>query len=308
MSNRIILLVLSILLFSGYARSQAVTYDLSEEEQELKGLFDQLRTSASDEEKKNINLKIIEWLDDILQDDRSFSYPFTITDKIGILNSDDHLLRIYNWNVVYAGNIPVYYGFVQHYNKKKDEYDYWQLEDASEELSTPEMKTLGPDQWYGALYYQIITCKLGRETYYTLLGWDGNNSLINRKVIEILTFGTIGKPRFGKAVFQFVDESRPEHLLTKKKRILFEYSAKGSMMLKYDAKKEFIFFDHLEPIELKYKDLRQFYAPNMMQDILRLEKGIWVHTPNAELFREKSKSTKDQLPPRSDNLLEGPKG
>ena len=71
--------------------------------------------------------------------------------------------------------------------------------------------------------------------------------------------------------------------------MLFEYSSRASMVLKYNSEKEFIFYDHLAPIDPKYKDIRQFYAPDMTQDLLRMKKGMWVLESDADLRRDSVK-------------------
>jgi len=306
MNFRSVFLLITVLFLNTTLFGQELAYNLSEEEQELNIIFDSLRLAQTDAEKATLNNKVIDWLSDILDDDRSFSYNFSIVDKIGILNSDDGRMRIYNWNVLFAGNVPKYYAFVQYYHPKKDEYFVYQLHDKSDELTNPALKSLGADDWYGSLYYQIITCKDKEGPFYTLLGWDGNNSLVNRKVIDILSFSSIGKPRFGRTVFELQDEKIPGKPNKKLKRVIFEYSARASMILKYDPIKDFIFFDHLAPIELKYKDIRQYYGPDMTQDIMKFKNGIWVHQLNADLRRAKRKSEEPEKPARSDNFMSKP--
>lgn len=300
----ILLLILSVT--GTNLSAQNLEYNLTDEEQELNSIFDSLRKAQTDEEKISLNNKVIEWLSDILEDDRSFSYNFSIVDKIGIINSDDGKVRIYNWNVIYSGNTPKYYGFVQYFHPKKDEYFVYQLFDKSDEITNPTLKSLGADDWYGSLYYQIITCKDKDGRFYTLLGWDGNNALVNRKIIEVLSFSNMGKPRFGRTVFEMQDEKTPGKPNKKMKRLIFEYSARASMLLKYDPVKDFIFFDHLAPIDLKYQGIRQYYAPDMMQDILKLKNGIWIHQEHADLRRDKRKSEEPEKPVRSDNFMAKP--
>ena len=39
---------------------------------------------------------------------------------------------------------------------------------------------LSENSWFGALYYKIIPV-VKNKTYYTLLGWDGNDMFSNKK-------------------------------------------------------------------------------------------------------------------------------
>lgn len=287
-------ILFSILLLAGSSslKAQTSTYSLQEEEMAITALFDSLKTARDDESRKAINAKIITWWEDVLQDEESFNYNYSIIDKVGILKSADEKVRIYNWNVLYEGRKPVYYAFIQYKNSKKDEIQVWFLQDRSDEMKDADLKTLGHEDWYGCLYIDIIPTKYKDEMHYTLLGWDGNNALVNRKMIDILWFSPSGKPRFGKSIFRLEDPETGSKRSKKLKRMIFEYSARASMVLKYNAEKEFIFYDHLAPIDPKYKDMRQFYAPDMSQDLLRFKKGFWVLESNADLRRN---------PPKKDN-------
>ena len=48
------------------------------------------------------------------------------------------------------------------------------------------------DQWVGAQYYELIESKNKFQTYYTLLAWDGNDLLTNKKMIDVLWFDDRG--------------------------------------------------------------------------------------------------------------------
>lgn len=304
---RYILFSILLLASSVSLKAQPSTYSLQEEEIAVTALFDSLKTARDDESRKAINSRIIAWWEDVLQDEESFNYNYSIIDKVGILKSADEKVRIYNWNVLYEGRKPVYYAFIQYKNSKKDEIQVWFLEDRSDDMKDADLKTLGHEDWYGCLYFDIILTKHKDETLYTLLGWDGNNALINRKMIDILWFSPSGKPRFGKSVFQLEDPETSSKRSKKLKRMIFEYSARASMVLKYNAEKEFIFYDHLAPIDPKYKDMRQFYAPDMSQDLLRFKKGFWVLEPNADLRRNPpKKDTKGKKEPDKKDLINQP--
>lgn len=294
-------LIIVILIVLGYftATSQESTYNLSEEEASVSALFDSLKTARDDASRKEINEKIVAWWEEILQDEETFSYNFSLTDRVGILKSEDQKVRIYSWNVLYEGRRPKYYAFIQYQSTKKDEVLVWFLDDRSDDLKDTDQKTLSHDDWYGCLYYEIIPGKQKGETFYTLLGWDSNNALINRKIIDILWFSPSGKPRFGKTVFQLDDPQAPAKRAKKLKRMIFEYSARASMVLKYNSEKEFIFYDHLAPIDPKYKDMRQFYAPDMTQDVLRMKKGMWMLESDADLRRDPIKKDPKSKPKTS---------
>ena len=45
---------------------------------------------------------------------------------------------------------------------------------------------LGPEKWFGAVYYAVVPVKRGGKTWYTPLGWKGHSRAETRKVIEVL--------------------------------------------------------------------------------------------------------------------------
>ena len=114
------------------------------------------------------------------------------------------------------------------------------------------------DQWYGALYYEIVPAKVKRRNHYLLLGWDGGDLFVNRKVIDVLSFSSSGVPRFGKSVFKFKKD--------RKKRVVFEFSYMATMRLFYDDDIDMVVFEHMTPIkpldgyEVKKYNLKRWLA------------------------------------------------
>jgi len=240
--------------------------DFQKEEQILHRYFDSLAHAREDDTREALNKKILERFGRILKDPRAFDYPFDGIENAGILRSSDGKVRIYNWNVPYEAGYNIFYCFLQY--KKTDTLLTYELNDRSEQIENPESRTLSKDRWYGALYYDIIA-KKGRfdETYYTLLGFDPNDYLSNRKVIDVLHFDKQDQPVFGAAIF------KNRQKVTQ--RILFEYNEFANMMLRYDKDKEMIVYDHLSPSKPRYEGQREYYGPDFSYDGLKFENGIW---------------------------------
>jgi hypothetical protein len=117
--------------------------------------------------------------------------------------------------------------------------------------------------------------------YYVLLGWKGNTVQSTKKIIEILYFKN-GKAYFGMPVF----DADPDNL--GKKRIIFEYDRRASMLLNYEANENTIVFDHLAPPDPKLKGKYEFYGPDFSYDGFKLINGRWKFLPDLEL---KNKAT-----------------
>src|SRR5690606_35454288 len=60
------------------------------------------------------------------------------------------------------------------------------------------------------------------------------------------------------------------------KRLIFEYSAKVSMMLRYDTNQGMIVMDNLAPVNSLFAGDPRHYGPDFTHNALKFEKGRWV--------------------------------
>ena len=107
-----------------------------------------------------------------------------------------------------------------------------------------------------------------------MFGWDGNNKLSNKKVIDIMYITKNGQIRFGANLFK-VGRGY-------KKRVFFEFSSEVVMSLKYHARTKRIVFAHLAPLEQNLKGQRQFYGPDLSLDAFQYKKGKWKFLSDIE--------------------------
>jgi hypothetical protein len=210
----------------------------------------------------------------------SFEYSFGKLQNIGVLPSPDNKIRLINWNLPMDDGTHVYYCYLQ-YLPKKGEYKLFKLNDKSADIQGPEYKSLDDKKWFGVLYYEIIPVKEKKNTWYTLLGWDGNDRVTTKKIIDVLYFDNSGKPKFGDDVFEL-----PK---VRKKRIVFEFSAEVVMSLKYHPQKNMIIFDNLSPLNPGLEGQKQFYGPDMTYDALVWEKGKWVYKQDIDVRNNDSR-------------------
>lgn len=259
-----ILLFVSVIFFC--KSIDAAEVNLKAHEDSINHYFNMLAMETSDAEKIRFNQKILEYFRETLKNEESFDHPFSSLKNVGIITSEDNKLRIITWNLPYNDRTHKYYGFVQ-YKKSNRSYNLFELQDKSVSIKKPELVVLDHENWYGALYYSIITNKYKGTIYYTLLGADLNDVLIKKKVIDILYFSDDDQPVFGKRVFK--NKSYPAA------RVIFEFNAQTSMTLTYDEEKEMIVFDHLSPSQPSLKGQYEFYGPDFSYDGLKFERGIW---------------------------------
>jgi hypothetical protein len=205
----------------------------------------------------------------------SFDYPFDQLNTMGKITSLDQKLRIYTWNLPLRDGTNKYYGFLQYKTGNDNEIKIFRLTDKRALITDPAMATLAADNWYGCLIYEIVGEKQSGNTYYTILGYNPENFFVSEKIIDLLWFNDHNEPAFGKAVFQYQKQMQC--------RILFEYSAKVKMSLRWNDKMNMIVFDHLSPSRPSYSGNYQYYGPDLSFDGLRFEKGLWVTVENLDV-------------------------
>ncbi len=292
-------------------------------EDSLKKYINLVHFGKTDPEKFENNVRFINTLSKVLADERSFKYPFDSLKNVARLYAPDESFRIINWNLALENGTFEYFGFIQVKAGGGLDYRVYELKDKSSEIESPETMLLTNDRWFGALYYKIIPHKVKDKEYYTLLGWDGNNNISKKKLIDVLSFKSSGKPQFGAAVFKkFKDKEKIV-------RIIFEFSARASMTLRFEKQylhviaqskdkktskekvreEPMIIFDNLVPLDSRLNanpaDLigqYQFYVPetNVLNGFT-LKDGKWyfVRDIDARNVKEpKKKKTKAKNQPQ----------
>lgn len=280
-----ILLFLTLVFIFSESFSQNVvnnTNNLRLKDDTLRIYFDSLSKIKEDSLKFKLNIKIIKTFQQVLSYEESFDYVFNIR-HIGILKAPDNSFKIYNWNISLNDGTYKYFGFIQYFHKKSKQFLIYSLYDKSEEIKNPETKQLSNQNWFGALYYEIILKKSGKNKYYTLLAWDGNNDFSKKKLIDVLYFTKSGEPRFGKNIFIFNKEQ--------KSRVIYEYSYLSTMTLRYNDNLNMIIADHLEPSKPSLKGQFQYYGTDFTYDGFFYKNGKWIFKQHIDV-RNPSKKRK----------------
>jgi hypothetical protein len=262
---RIIFLIIPLFFhFSSFSQKGEIT--MLNIEKELEILLTSLRNAENNQEKDTRNSLFKKKLFDALENEQAMLFPFTKLNTVGIIDSPDHLVRIFNWNVEQDDFSQKYYCFILRYNERKNEYQRIELEKNTEVMALKPMDILDSKQWYGALYYQIIPFEKGNRDMYTLLGWDGNSSSSNMKIIDVLYFSG-NNAKLGSPVFKVGNQTF--------KRIFYEYSKKSTMSLRWDEKYQRILMDHLSPESPGLAGFYAYYVPDMSYDSFELKSGKW---------------------------------
>ncbi len=250
-------------------------------EDTLAELGPEILNGRNDSVKFAANYKFISILTKALKTPNSFEYPFDKLITIAKLSPNDNTFRIFNWNLAKEDGTYQYFCILQAFNKRFDRYQIFNLNDQSVNIKNPENASLTAQDWYGAHYFRLIGIKKRRNKYYTLLGWDGNNRLSTKKIIDVLYFGAAGEPKFGKQVLEAEAGYR--------NRLIFEYNAQAVMSIKFYENARTIVFDHISPTDPSLKGIGAYQGPDGTYDALKFKRGKWEYLKNFDARNMKTK-------------------
>lgn len=270
-------------------------------EKELKLLQKETFYSRKETERVAGNKKFIKTWDAIVSNPEILTYPFDSLKDISILSPKNNKFKLITWNLHKDDGTHGFFGYLMVNNSKRvkkglfkhetiQAYEYFKLVDNSGSIKNPENHIGSPAKWYGMLYYSLIEC----EGFYTLLGWDGNDNLTQKKIVDVLYFKPDGSPVFGKDVFKFPRKNP--------RRLIFEYSSEVSMSLKYNEKRKQIIYSHLaakDPGSVLEGQF-QYYGPDGSFDALELRKDKWITLEAVDITNEKNKNDKAEKPDPDD--------
>ena len=222
-----------------------------------------------------------------------FNLPLDSIFGITRLVSPDNKFLILNWATPQENGNHAYFGIIVY-----EDGNYTILKEGKIKKYLLDQEILEPDNWFGALYYKIILTTSRKQTYYTLLGWNGNSFSHNRKIVEVLSFPEPEKPQFGAKIFDEPPLSS---------RVIFTYNKNASMALKYEKQKyipenkkksveeEVIVFDHLIPMGRNMGSSESQNVPSFVFDAYRWDKKMWIFISDIDARNHK------QRPPRDNN-------
>ncbi len=194
---------------------------------------------------------------------RSETFNFDSVKNISVISAADNSFRILTWTLPSYDGFYSYYGMIHVINKKTHESKIIDLVDSTASIGKPESAKLRASNWYGAVYYKMITNKSNDKTYYTLLGWKGKNNVSTEKVIDVLYFSG-DQPLFGFPLFKTESVYR--------NRLTFLYPSQVVMSLRYVEGKKMIVFDHIS----KKAGDTNMHGPEGSYDALKFKGGKWV--------------------------------
>lgn len=235
-------------------------------EDSLISLRDEVVNEPDETVRLALNEDFMTLLEEVLQMPNSFKHKWDSVRNFAVLTSPDDVFKIFTWYVVKNDFSIENFGFVQVYNEARKKYVLFPLYDKSGTMDYPKTSVGNHTRWYGAVYYKLVPLKEKNFTYYTLLGWNGNDIFTNQKVIEILHFNKDMMPIFGGKVFK----GYPERV----SRVIFEYSKNANMHLNYEEQAYEIGTGKYNP-RTRQMDFKSVYCPMIIFDeLIPMEDGM----------------------------------
>jgi len=252
---------------------------LNDLEIRLEALGKLMITSTDEQERLTSAYHFVKSFVKALRIENSYFYNFDTIKNISVLPSPDNIFRIITWNLALNNQNYRNYGVIQlnpdYLKTVKDTTNlksYYPLIDRSDYIKNALDTTLSSEHWFGALYYKIIANTYKKQTYYTLIGWDGNTMMSNKKIVESLYFEK-NEPRFGASIFDLKDIRFKQPL----KRMIFEYNNSANMVLRYEPSKNILVQENVAPTRPQDYGHPETYVPDGSYDFYKFNKktGHW---------------------------------
>lgn len=243
--------------------------DFNTLEKQISTLANQMHTDSSLQQRIAYSNEILKLLNEKLILKGSFEYSFSKLEGISMLKPSDNKFKIFTWEMFVDKNKYQQFGIIQTADEK-----VYVLEDKSDDMKQAEYLRLKPENWYGALYYHVqpFVSGLNNETQYLLLGRDSYGFYERRKLIEVLYFDFMGRPRFGNSSIQIKDGRGQLKMVN---RYFLQYSTMAAVTLRYDESLKMVVFDHLVSGAPVAKSAPASNIPDGSFNGLKANKGKW---------------------------------
>ena len=260
----------ALLLFGGALQGVSQT-----EPADLAALHLRLRTAPDEATRLAVHDSLqLRWAE-LLEAGGGFSDELTAIPGIGVVDAGQgkERLRVIGWNVEQDDRTQHYGCFVVTASEQHPSGYRWEAREVGRRPVVWDANTkYRESDWPGALYYAAILTRDGRKPVYLLLGWDGADGTLNRKIAETWEPERDGM-RFGT--------SRMEIRGLRTRRLVLMYREDVSAMLRWEPQNERVVMDHLASPPGTESPL--LAGPDMTYDALAWRKGRWILLEDIEV-------------------------
>ena len=218
-----------------------------------------------------------------LQIKNSFYYPFDSVQGVSKLYAPDSAFRILTWNITFTDYYARQRGAIQ-MRTSDGSLKLIPLRDFSEFTRAPMDSARSKNNWIGAVYYNIIKTTYNGKNFYTMIGFDYNSAMSNKKWIEVMSFDNTGEPVFGaNRFFSYEKDSIKKYPAC---RFSLEYKKTARAILQYEPELNMILVDHLIS-ETDEPENKWTYVPDGDYEAFTWQGGQWVHINKLYNFKLK---------------------
>lgn len=232
----------------------------------LDNLRSRVMNEPDEETKISLNEDFMTLLEEVLNQNNSFKFGWDSVKNFSVLAAPDNTFKIFTWYIVNSDHECENFGFIHVYNESRKKHVLFPLYDKRNNIDYPKTTVGNHNRWYGAVYYKIIPIKERNTTYYTLLGWNGNNLFTNQKIIEILHFNKEMTPIFGGRVFKDYPE--------KVSRVILEYSKNATLYLNYENQDFLVGNGKYNPQTHDYEFRRQRCNMIIFEELIPMDEAM----------------------------------
>lgn len=202
----------------------------------------------------------------------SFYFPFDSLKTISRLYAPDSSFRIFTWQVSRDEDLHRRHGAIQ-VRTTDGSLKLFPLIERTDLIRDQKDTITSNEWWIAAIYYRILLNNHNGKKYYTLLGYDEHSIRSTIKRIEVLHFGSDGKPVFGEKIFDFSADTikgKPQS------RYWIEYKKNANARMQYDEDLKMIIYDHLIS-ETNEPEKKYTFIPDGDYEGFKWENGKWKH-------------------------------
>ena len=270
------LFIIMTTLFSRLCVAQKISpadrKKLTEKEDSLRQLASDIILDSLTASRMRSDSLFVKTLIRALQIKNSFYYPFDSVQGVSKLYAPDSTFRIFTWNISFDDYYSRQRGAIQ-LRTNDGSLKLVALRDCSEFTSDAMDSIRTKINWIGAVYYNIVKTSYNGKNYYTLIGFDNNSAMSNKKWIEVMTFDQKNEPVFGGQYFNYQQDSAKR---ATQYRYSLEYKKEARAILKYDEDSKLIIVDHLIS-ETDEPDNKWTYVPDGDYEAFKWQNGQWMH-------------------------------
>jgi hypothetical protein len=267
----------------GFVAVGQESVDFFKLEQDINNVYREMSQNISPEHNRTLNNELLVLFDSVMSLPQNYSYAFDSL-MFAQVKPRDKSFRIFSWFFLQESGRYDVYAILQRNPDCECEQQIFTLHNSVYDFALYDSLICDVDSWFPACYYEIVEER--KEEKYIVLGWNPYSLLTQYKVVEVLSFKDC-EPVFGHPVFVAEDEQDTVS------RVIFNYSAKASMLLKTEKMrwKKMIISDNLVPSDPDFEGVYEFYGPDGSYNGYVYDGGLWHYMSDVDISNKGSRIT-----------------